>query len=168
MADDSAYRGVIGAFPYAFRASDSRLFRSYVLISAIAVGILAVVFVLALVRLMGATSSVQGGSFTLSRAFFVLVGLFVIAPLIAPTLLVARSRRRGINRKPGYESALAVAGYVFLGSLYVGAVAAVPSGLQQSDPGMIGDALYALPRSAGAVFPIIGALLIVGVHLLRR
>ena len=80
-----AYRGVFGAFPYAARASDSWLFRSYALVSVVVGGGLALLFAFGLVVLVAQTAAITGGSLTLSRAFYVVVGLFIVAPVIAPT-----------------------------------------------------------------------------------
>ncbi|ELZ96491.1 hypothetical protein C440_05068 [Haloferax mucosum ATCC BAA-1512] len=127
MADD--YGGVFGAFPYAFRHSESWLFKFYVLVGAAATGIVSLFVVFGLVVLIGATAGVPGGSLTLSRSFYVLVGLFIVAPLVAPILFVARRHRKtGSDRR--YDLALALSGFVFMASVYVGLVASVPPELQ--------------------------------------
>ena len=174
--DERTYRGLFGAFPYAFRASDSWLFRSYVVVGGIAAFLLAVVFALALVRLFGATARAR---FSVVRAFFLLVGLAAVAPTVAPVLLVARSRRRAVPRRPGYEAGLALAGYLFLLSLYLGAVASMPEtfvldGETVTRPAPSGffapvvGFLYALPQAVGALVPVGGAALVGLAHWLRR
>lgn len=127
MAD--GYNGVPGAFPYAFRASGSWLFRSYVLASALATALVALFIALGLIVLIARTAAVEGGSLTLSRAFYAVVGLFLVAPILAPTLLVARRHRRGESPAGGdrYDPGLALAGYLFLLALYVGLVIATPA-----------------------------------------
>jgi len=120
------YRGVFGAFPYAFRESDSRLFRSYVVVGALAAALLAFVFLLAVVVVFGQTSGVRGGSFTLSRSFVALVGLLAVLPVVAPVLLVARARRRNEATDAPYEPLLALGGYAFLLSLYLVLIASMP------------------------------------------
>ncbi|AEN06420.1 hypothetical protein [Halolamina sp.] len=120
------YRGVFGAFPYAFRASDSWLFRSYVVAGALAAAFLAFAFILAVVVVFGQTTGMRGGSLTLSRSFVALVGLLSVLPVVAPVLLVARARRRGAVESSTYDALLAVGGYAFLLSLYLTAIASMP------------------------------------------
>lgn len=165
------YRGVVGAFPYALRASDSWLFRSYAAVSALAAAGVTLVFAAGVVQLIAATSGVEGGTLTLSRAFFVVVGLFVVVPLVAPTLLVARRHRRGERRARGYDAALALAGYAFLLSLYVGLLIGSPSAFESVPDGPAAPvvaALYGLPRIAGVGPPLLGVGAIVAAHGLAR
>ena len=99
MAD--GYRGLFGAFPYAFRQTESWLFRSYVVVAGLATAFLTLVFGLALIRLLGATA---GARFSIARAFVILVGLGAVAPTVTPVLLVARSYlavRAGARRDAG-------------------------------------------------------------------
>ncbi|ESP87360.1 hypothetical protein [Candidatus Halobonum tyrrellensis] len=174
---ERSYGGVVGAFPYAFRSSESWLFRSYALVGGAAAAALAVLFALALVQLMGATAEAR---FSVVRAFFILVGLAAVAPTVGPVLFVARAHRRG-DPVPSraYDAALGVAGYVFLLSLYLGVVAAMPATFQLDGEtvarpppsGAFAPAvgfLYALPSVAGLVVPTLGAALVVGVHRLFR
>ncbi|MFC7096923.1 hypothetical protein [Halobaculum marinum] len=149
--DDEGYRGVFGAFPYAFRATDSLAFKSYVVLGGLSALLLTVLFGLALVTLFGATAQAR---FSIVRAFYVLVGLGAVGPTIVPVLLVARSRRRGETRRRGYDLGLALAGYLFLASLYVGAA--------------VGAEATPLPPVAGLAFPAAGGLLIAAAHYLRR
>lgn len=148
---DDGYRGVFGAFPYAFRATDSLLCKSYVALGGLAALLLTVLFGLALVTLFGATAEAR---FSVVRAFYVLVGLGAVGPTIAPVLLVARSRRRGEARAPGYDAGLALAGYAFLASLYAGAA--------------VGAEITPLSPSLGLAFPAVGCLLIGAAHYLRQ
>ena len=165
MAD--GYRGVLGAVPFALRSSDSWLFRSYALVSGLVALLVALLFVFGLVVLLGRTAAVEGGSLTLSRAFYVVVGLFLVAPVLAPTLLVARRHRREIARSEGYDARLALAGYLFLASLYVGLVVAVPPSAQTPASGALApviEFLYSVPQPAGVLPPLFAAALIVLVH----
>jgi len=168
--DGRAYRGLPGAFPYAFRSSESRLFRSYVGASAL-VGLL-VSFLLgsALVVLVANTLGTAGGSLTLSRSFYLLVGILVVAPLVAPVLLVARRHRRG-GSSARYDRALAAAGFLFVLSLYLGLVASMPEtfvldGEPVARPAPSGlfapvvALLYAIPPAASPVVPAAAAALI--------
>lgn len=173
MAD--GYRGLFGAFPYAFRRSDSWLFRSYVLVGGLAAALLAFAFALSLIRVFGATAGIRGGSLTLSRSFVVVVGLFAVAPLVAPILLVARAHRRNERDSPAYDPLLAVGGYLFLLSLYLMTVAAMPEsfvldGETVTRPPPSGvfapliDLLYAVPSLASLLIPVAPAVFIALVH----
>ena len=173
MAD--GYRGLFGAFPYAFRRTDSWLCRSYVVVGALAAALLTLLFGFGLVVIFGKTLGFGGGSLTLLRAFYVVVGLFAVAPVIAPVLLVARRHRRETPAKPGYDAALAAAGYLFLLSLYAGVVASMPEtftldGETVTRPEPSGlfapvvAALYALPPAAAPLLPISAAAFVLAVH----
>jgi len=169
MADD--YRGVVGAFPYAFRASDSRLFRSYVVLGGLLTVAVSLLFVAALIGVIAATTGGPGGSLTLSRSFFAVVGLFVVVPLVAPVLFVARRHRRrrerGESADGPYDAALAAAGYLFVGALYLGLVISVPPAQQTTPDGPLAPvvaALYALPQLAGVGPPLVAAALVVVLH----
>jgi hypothetical protein len=147
-----AYRGVFGAFPYAFRESDSWLFRSYVVVGAVAAALLAFVFVLAVVVVFGQTTGIRGGSLTLSRSFVALVGLLSVLPAVAPVLLVARARRKKGETPPAYEPLLALGGYAFLLSLYLAAIASMPETF------VLDNETVARPPPSGLFAPLIGAL----------
>lgn len=164
--EGETYSGLVSAFPYAVRESDSWLFRSYAFVGGLVALVLSLLFVFALVVLVAATTGGPGGSFTVSRAFFVVVGLFVVAPVLAPVLLVARHHRHegGDDR---YDALLALAGYLFLTSLYVGAVITVPPAQQTTTTGTLAPVvgiLYALPALAGLLPPLLAALGIYLVH----
>lgn len=159
---DDSYAGLFGAFPYAFRSSDSLLFRSYVGVAALLALGITLLFGLAVVVLLGATAGVTGGSFTFSRAFFIFVGLLVVAPLLAPVLFVARRHRRG-NPDSRYDARLAALGYLFVGSLYVALVVSTPVEQQETVSGALApvvEFLYGLPRLAGLLLPSVVAVLI--------
>jgi hypothetical protein len=161
MADD--YRGVLGAFPYAFRASDSLVFRSYVAVGAVATAAVSLLFVAAVIGVIAGTTGGRGGSLTLSRSFFAVVGLLVVAPLVAPVLLVARRHRREGGSEGRYDAALATTGYLFLLSLYVGLVISVPPAQQTTPVGSLSPVvatLYALPQVAGVGPPLLAAVVV--------
>lgn len=175
MAD--GYRGLFGAFPYAFSRSDSRLFKSYVLVGGFAAAVLSLFMVLSLVVLFGQTASIQGGSLTLSRAFYAVVGLLLVAPTVAPILLVARRHRRGLAADAGarYDRWLAFAGYAFLLSLYVGLVVSVPECFELDGEQVcrgrptglfapVVAVLYALPQAAAVLPPALAAAFMWAVH----
>lgn len=168
--DEAAYSGLFGAIPYALRASRSWLFKSYVIGGGLVALIVTVLMGLALVTLIGQTATVGGGTLTLSRAFYVVVGLFVVGPLLAPILLVARRHRRHGGRKR-YDAALALGGFVFLGSLYVGLLISVPPRYQEPASGAFAPAiqwLYTLPQITGLVPPVLAAVFIIMVHRITR
>ena len=173
MAD--GYRGLFGAFPYAFRRSDSWLFRSYVLVGGVVAALVAFTFFLALVRVFGATAGLKGGTLTLSRSFVVVVGLLAVFPAVAPVLLVARAHRKGPHPSTGYDPLLAVGGYLFLLSLYLMAVAAMPEtfvldGETVRRPPPSGlfapvvSLLYAMPPLSSLLIPLVPVLFIALVH----
>ncbi|WP_049901996.1 hypothetical protein [Halococcus agarilyticus] len=193
-SEETTYSGLLTAIPYAFRASRSRLFRGYVVIGTLAAVAVTVLMTLALVVVFGATATgTGGGSLTLSRAFYVVVGLFVVGPILAPLLLVARRHRREGSTKR-YDGALGLAGFAFLGSLYLGLLISVPPA-QQTPPQPVAIVLggntigsvqlpivrttidilvpiveffYGLPQLAGLVPPVLAAGLIALAHRLTK
>jgi hypothetical protein len=169
MADD--YGGVLGAFPYAFRTSDSLLFRSYVVLGGLLTVAVSLLFVAAVIGVIAGTTGGQGGSLTLSRSFFAVVGLFVVVPLVAPVLFVARRHRRrrerGETADDPYDAALAATGYLFVCALYAGLVISVPPSQQTPPTGALAPvvaALYATPQLAGVVPPLLAAVVVLLVH----
>ncbi|MFB6151664.1 MAG: hypothetical protein ABEJ40_07650 [Haloarculaceae archaeon] len=165
-ASDDAYGGILGAFPYAVRASDSWLFRGYAVAGGLLAALVVVLFALALVVLLGQTANAPGGRLTFSRAFYVFLMLLVVGPLIAPVVLVARRHRRA-GSTTRYDRGLAVGGYLFVAGLYLGLVVSTPESQQRTATGVLGPALtalYDLPPAAGAVPPVVAAGLIVVLH----
>lgn len=178
-ADDRSYRGLPGAFPYAFRRSGSRLFKLYAVIGGLLAAGVAVVFVLALVVLIAETASAAEGTLSLMRAFFVLVGLLIIAPLVAPVLFVARRHRRAddasatgdVDEGTTYDRRLAVSGFTFVGAVYLALIVSTPPDQRVGADGAGGallEALYALPPALGLVLPVVAALAIYAVHRRSR
>jgi hypothetical protein len=168
MADD--YRGVVGAFPYAFRASDSLLFRSYVALGGLLAVAVSLLFVAAVVGVIAGTTGGRGGSLTLARSFFAVVGLFVVVPLVAPVLFVARRHRRrerdAVTDTP-YDATLAAAGYLFVLALYVGLVISIPPDQRTTPAGALApliELLYGLPQLAGLGPPLVAAVVILLCH----
>ncbi len=168
--DTDAYRGVFGAVPYAFRRSDSRLFKLYAVVGAMLALLLSVVFLLSLVVFVGETVDTSA-TLSLSRSFVVVVGLLTVMPILAPILFVARRHRRGIGHDTRYDRRLALAGFAFICSIYVGLVVSTPPAQQVEVTGPLApvvDALYALPPLVGLVPPVLAALSIYAVHRLSR
>jgi len=175
MAD--SYRGVLGAFPYAFRHGDSRIFKCYVVFGTLAALFIGGLFTLALVVWIGQTASTPGGSLTLSRTFVAVVGLFAAGPLLAPTLLVARKHRRGLSYHPRYDTIMALTGVVFLGSIYVAAIVSMPESFtldgetvtRPPPTGLFGPivaVLYAIPQIGALAPPTLAMGAMAGVHYL--
>jgi len=170
-SDGTTYSGLLTAIPYVFRASRSRLFRGYVVVGTLAAMLVTVLMTLALVTVFGATATgTGGGSLTLSRAFYVVVGLFVVGPMLAPIPLVARRHRRE-GSTTRYDRALGLTGFVFFGSLYLGLLISVPPGQQESISGAfvpLVEWLYTLPQLAGLAPPVLAAGLIWVAHRLTK
>jgi hypothetical protein len=166
MAD--SYRGVFGAIPYAFRATESWTMRAYAALGALAAGFVALVVTLALVVWMGETVSAQGGTFLFSRSLYVVAGLAAVGPLLAPILFVARRHRRGDRVAATYDRWMGVAGFLFLLSLYLGMVISAPEGLRDPSDSVILNALYDLPQIAGFAPPVAAALGVFATHFRLR
>lgn len=173
--DARAYSGLFGAFPYAFRQSDSRLFRSYVVVGGLLAALLGFAFGLAsVISIAQSTGLAAGGTSSFVRTFVLLVGFLVVLPVLAPVLLVARRHRR-VGGDARYDRALAAAGLVYLASLYLFVVASMPpefvlDGETMTRPEPSGAvapvvaALYVVPPVASPVVPLAAAALLWGVH----
>jgi hypothetical protein len=167
---DATYGGIFGAFPYALRVSESRLFKSYVLVGGLLTGFISIMFLFAVIGIVARTTGTQGGVFTFSRAFFVFVGFLVVFPLIGPIISVARRHRRGTKSDVPPARAdylVAATGYLFIFALYVGLIISTPEAQQQDVSGALAPVatlLYSLPRLFGLVPPVVAALLIYAVH----
>lgn len=169
--DEKSYSGLFGAFPYAYRSSNSRGFRLYVVVGGLLAAVLSLVFLLALVGQIADTVGTTDQTFSFVRAFFIFVGLVVVAPVLAPVLLVARRHRR-TGSDGRYDGALATTGFLYLGALYLALVVSTPAeGQTLIDAGTstpIARALYALPRVAAVVPPALAVLLMTVVHRRRK
>ncbi|MFC7213768.1 hypothetical protein ACFQO4_06695 [Saliphagus sp. GCM10025334] len=165
-SDSKTYGGVLGAFPYAIRQSNSRLFRSYVLVGGAIAAILVFAFALSLVRVIGETVGTTA-TLSFSRSFVIVVGMAVVAPILAPVLLVARRHRRQVGDDVRYDRRLAASGYLFLAALYVGLIPTVPAEFQ-TEGGPIVGFLYGLPLAVGLAIPALAGAGIYVVHRLSR
>jgi|AntRauTorcE11898_2_1112593.scaffolds.fasta_scaffold17691_2 hypothetical protein len=165
--DSDGYSGIFGTFPYAYRHSESRLLRSYVVLGGLLAGLVALVFTFAFVTTVASTLGSGGGTFTFVRSFVVIVGALLVIPLVGPVVLVARRHRR-TGSTLEYDRALATGGYLFAFSLYVTLVISAPPELRDDPSGALApvvELLYDLPAVAGAAPP----LLALGVgYLLHR
>ncbi|MFQ3293479.1 MAG: hypothetical protein ACI9PP_000452 [Halobacteriales archaeon] len=164
--DDEAYDGLIGAFPYAVRSSESWVFRSYVFVGGLASVLAALLFLFGIIAILGETSVASSGALSLTQAFFVVVALGVIVPLLAPVLFVARQHRKGLSTD-GYDLAMGAVGYGFLVSLYVALIVSVPPNAQEPTGGALGplvEFLYDLPQWAGVIPMAVAAAAILLLH----
>jgi hypothetical protein len=161
------YSGAVMAFPYAFRVSDSRTFKIYAVIGGVITLLGTLLFVFALVTLLGKISGTPAGIFTFQPALYLLVWLGTIAPIAAPVLLVARQHRleRSDN---GYDASIAVAGFAFIVSIYLAAIITTPMNRQATvNPGLFApviQSLYELPRIAGIIPPLLAGAGMALVH----
>lgn len=164
MSEGDDYGGLLGAFPYAVRRSDSALFRLYAVVGGALALVLsaafAVSFVLSIANSVGLAA---GGTSSFVRSFVVLAGFFVVLPLLAPVIYVARSHRRTEGRTR-HDVALAVAGFGYALSLYLGAVVSTPPNFQEADVGPVVRVLYDLPAVAGLLPPLAAAGLVYLAH----
>lgn len=161
-----AYRGLPGAVVYAYRRSDSRLFRTYAVAGSLLAVAIAVLFGTSLVLAIAETVGTAGGTFTFVRSFVLFVGLLAVGPVLAPPILVARRHRRGAS-SVRYDRALAAGGYAFALSLYLALVISAPPALREEPPAAIApvvEALYSLPRPAAVVPPLAAVGLLYLLH----
>ncbi|MES3516467.1 MAG: hypothetical protein PPP58_02265 [Natronomonas sp.] len=171
---EESYSGIFGAFPYAFRQSESLLFRSYAALGGVFAALLALFFVFALIVVIANTVGGSEGTITFVRSLFVLLGFLVVAPLVAPVLFVARRHRRE-GSDVRYDAALAGSGYLFVVTLYLGVIASMPPAFELDDETVVRpepdglfapivETLYAVPEVAALVFPLLGSAVIYLTH----
>ncbi|WP_209019574.1 hypothetical protein [Halorussus marinus] len=166
--DDS--RSLIrGSFRTAFAETDSRLLQSYAVVAALLSALLATFVVLALPVWIFAT--VGGSEFaTFSRAFLIVGGALLLAVLIGPVLSTARKHRRG-TASARADLLAALAGYLFVASLYVSLLISAPPDAREAPPALLAPAvefLYALPAVYALAPPALGIAAILAVHRLAR
>lgn len=165
------YSGAVTAFPYAFRISDSRVFKVYAVVGGLITLFGTVFFMLAIVSLLGRISGTPAGVLTFQPALYLIVWLFTIAPIAAPVLLVARQYRLGRGNS-SYDTWIAIAGFAFIGAIYLAAIITTPVERQSSiSPGLFAPilrSLYELPRMAGVIPPLLAAIGMAIVHRTRE
>jgi hypothetical protein len=164
---ERSYNGLPGAFPYAIRTSDSLLFKGYVVVALLLTVAIALIFTFGLIGVLAGSAGARGGTFTFSRTFFLFVGLLVVAPLLAPVLLVARRHRRTAS-SVAYDRGLALSALGFVASLYLGLVISVPTSLQEPTSSGLVMALYGLPQLAGLVPPLLAVGVMYVVHRILK
>lgn len=163
MAEDD-YGGLLGAFPYAFRRSDSTLFRLYAAVGGALALVLSLAFAVSfVVSVANSVGLAAGGTSSFVRSFVVLAGFLVVLPLLAPVIYVARSRRQTGGRTR-HDAALALAGFGYVLSLYLGAVVSAPPPYRDANVGPLVEFLYGLPAPAGLIAPVTAAAFVYLAH----
>ncbi len=169
--DTRSYGGLLTALPFAFRRSNSTVFRVYLLLGGFVGLFVTLIFGLGTLVLLDSMAGVAAGVITFTPALYLLIWLAIVAPLLTPPLLVARRHRLG-NPSRRYDCWIAVAGFCFVGLLYCGAVIALPSTQQPPiQPGPFAGLLrqfYAWAQPIGVVPPLIGVGAIIATHWLFR
>lgn len=152
----------MGGLRYALGESDSWTLRGYAIVGTLCAVFTGILFLLALPQWILET---DGGALNrVGRAFLGLLGLTLVAAMVLPYVFV--NRRRSQNRPPR-ERLFGLAGFGFLGSLYVALLVSAPEELRSEPSGLLApivEALYGLPRPAGVVVPVVGALAILVVE----
>jgi hypothetical protein len=154
MSDGEAYSGLFGAYRYAFRRADSRLFRAYVVVSAFVGAFVSLLLVLGVVNWAG-----SAGEFG-ERALLSVIGVLILGPLFAPVLIVARRYRLGLDR-PGFDRLLGLTGIGFLLSVYLALFVSDPT--DHSAPGPLDgpvSAINELPQTYGLIPPVMATAVI--------
>lgn len=160
---------LVGSFRRVLAESDSRLLRSYAVVSALVGTLLALLLVLALP--VWIFNTVRGSELaTFSRAFLVVGGVVLLGVLVAPVVSAGR-RRAGESATGRIDVLLGLSGYLFVLSLYIGLLISAPPGQREAPPALLApvvEFLYGLPQSYGIVPPVLAAVLIGVVHWFSR
>lgn len=149
--DESTYGGLISAFPYALRESDSRLFTAYATLSGLLTALLTFYFGAAVAVAFANTLGAAGGTFTFVRSFYVFIAFFVVAPIVGPVLFVAREHRRG-RSSARYDRRMAVLGFTYLVAIYLAAVISMPAEFT------LDGETVARPEPSGVLAPVVAVL----------
>lgn len=156
------YRGVVGAFGYAFRRSNSWLFRVYIVLSALLGVYISLLILLAIVAWSGTTVAFG------DQAFLAVIGILLLVPLFTPVLVTARRLRRETSSASA-ERLIAITGFVFVLSIVLALLITDPTDHATSGSlGVLVRAIQGLPRSIGILPPVIAIVLIIlGVRYTR-
>lgn len=170
---------VVGSFRRAFADTDSRLLKSYVVVSALFGGLVGLLLALALpVWILNTANGSELATF--SRTFLVVGGVLLLVALVAPVVSAGRRHAReaasahaggGTNAHAGADALLALSGYLFVLSLYLALLISAPPGQREAPSALLAPAvevLYALAPIYAVVPPLLGVALIGVVHLLTR
>jgi hypothetical protein len=160
---------LVGAFRRAFADTDSRLLRSYVVVSGLLGGLLAVLLLLAfpvwVVNTLGGSELA-----TFSRTFLIVGGVLLVVALVAPVYSAGRRHARGTASLQA-DRLLALAGYLFVLSLYAALLISAPPDQRETPPALVApvvEFLYSLPATYAVAPPLVAAALILAVHRLAR
>jgi hypothetical protein len=141
--------------------SESYLLQSYALVGSLVALFVAVAVILAFPSWVAGSAS--GTTQAFSRAFLLLLGLAVIAPLVAPALFAARRHRNG-TATVRRDAVYGLSGYLFVLSLYAALLISAPASLREEPPGVIAPAvefLYGLDPVYAFVPPALGLAVVV-------
>ncbi|MFC7082302.1 hypothetical protein [Halorussus caseinilyticus] len=169
-AEPSGSRSVVvGAFRRAFAETDSRLLKSYAVVSALLGALTSILLLLAFPVWVFNTT---GGSelATFSRAFLVVGGVLLLVVLVAPVYSSGRRHARG-TASVRADATLALSGYLFVLSLYVSLLISAPPGQRETPPALVAPAvefLYSLPSVYAVAPPLLAAALVAAVHRFAR
>ncbi|WP_135824603.1 hypothetical protein [Halorussus ruber] len=156
---------LVGSFRRAYADTESRLLKSYVVVSLFLGGLLALLLLLALPVWVLNTA---GGSelATFSRAFLIVGGVLLLVALVAPVVSAGRRHARGTGNTRA-DVSLALSGYVFVLSLYVSLLISAPPDQREAPPALVApivEFLYSLPATYAVAPPLVAAALVLVVH----
>ncbi|WP_435176583.1 hypothetical protein [Halorussus sp. AFM4] len=160
---------VADAFRRSFAETDSRLLKSYVVVSALLAALVGVLLLLAIPVWVLNTA---GGSelATFSRAFLLVGGALLLVALVLPVYSAGRRHARGTATARA-DALLALTGYLFVASLYASLLISAPPDRRQAPSGVIAPAveyLYSLPATYAVAPPLLAVALVLLVHRFAR
>jgi multisubunit Na+/H+ antiporter MnhG subunit len=141
--------------------SDSRLLRAYAVVGSLVALFVTIAVILAFPSWVA--NSASGSTQAFSRAFLLLLGLVVVAPVIAPMFFATRRHREG-TANTRRDARYGLSGFLFVLSLYVALLVSAPASLREEPPPVVGPAiefLYGLDPVYAFVPPVLGVALIV-------
>lgn len=153
---------VLAGLRYALGESDSWALKSYAVVGALCAVFTGLLVLLAFPQWILETDT--GALNRVGRAFLGLLGLLLVAAMVAPLVFV---HRRRTSDRPGRDRLFGVAGFAYLLSLYVALLVSAPEGLRDDPGGVLApvvEFLYGLPPQYGVLAPLVGVLFVVGVE----
>lgn len=141
--------------------SESYLLQSYAVVGSLVALFVALAVILAFPSWVAGSAS--GTTQAFSRAFLLLLGLAVIAPLVAPTIFAARRHRNG-TATVRRDALYGLSGYLFVLSLYAALLISAPPSMREEPPAVIAPAvefLYGLDPVYAFVPPVLGLVVVV-------
>ncbi|NHN60167.1 MULTISPECIES: hypothetical protein [Halorussus] len=160
---------VADAFRRSFAETDSRLLKSYVVVSAVLGALFAILLLLAIPVWVLNTA---GGSelATFSRAFLLVGGVLLVVALVMPVYSAGRRHARGTATARA-DALLALAGYLFVLSLYASLLISAPPAQREAPPAVLApvvELLYSLPPTYAVAPPLLAVALVLLVHRFAR